>query len=183
MTTDPRDPASDRIPASEPAPHLDRREPLPSDGRPEPLPSDGRPASLPPHEPRPVPEPARPAAPTGTAPQEPAPQRTSSQRPSPADLEPVEETRPGRTAGAWIALIVGALLLILLLVFVLQNNVLTKFHYMGIEFGLPLGVAMLLAAVTGALVMALVGSVRMIQMSWTIRRLRKSQERIRRAAR
>ena len=42
---------------------------------------------------------------------------------------------------------------------------------------------MLLAAIAGALVMALVGSMRMIQMSWTIRKLRKQQDKIHRATR
>lgn len=98
--------------------------------------------------------------------------------------EPIEEPRSGgRTAGIWLALIFGAIILVLLLIFVIQNNVAATFQYFGAQFDLPLGVAMLLAAIAGALVMALVGSVRMIQMSWTIRKLRKQQERIRQAAR
>ncbi|WP_341856969.1 lipopolysaccharide assembly protein LapA domain-containing protein [Brachybacterium sp. GPGPB12] len=55
----------------------------------------------------------------------------------------------------------------------IQNNVSARFQYFGAEFDLPLGVAILLAAIAGALVMALVGSVRMIQMGWTIRKARK----------
>ncbi|MGO1424046.1 MAG: LapA family protein, partial [Brachybacterium sp.] len=83
----------------------------------------------------------------------------------------------------WIGLILGAIILVLLLIFVIQNNVTAGFQYFGAEFDLPLGVAMLLAAIAGALVMALVGSVRMIQMSWTIRKLRKQQDKIHRATR
>src|SRR5690625_6054021 len=66
-------------------------------------------------------------------------------------------------------MIQGAIVLILLLIFIIQNNVPTRFEYFTAQFQLPLGVAMLLAAIAGALVMALVGSVRMVQMSWTIR--------------
>ncbi|MBK0332555.1 DUF1049 domain-containing protein [Brachybacterium sp. MASK1Z-5] len=83
-----------------------------------------------------------------------------------------------RTAGVWIALVLGAIVLILLLVFILQNNHPANFHYFTADFSLPLGVAMLLAAIAGALVMALVGSVRMFQQSRTIKKLRKQQGRI-----
>lgn len=93
---------------------------------------------------------------------------------------PVEDTgRGGRTAGIWIALILGAIVLILLLIFILQNNVSAQFHYFGGQFDLPLGIAMLLAAIAGALVMALVGSVRMIQMAWMMRKMRKDLHAIR----
>ena len=89
----------------------------------------------------------------------------------------------GKTATTWIALILGAIVLVLLLIFVIQNNVTATFQYFNAQFDLPLGVAMLLAAIAGALVMALVGSMRMIQMGWTIRKLRRQQEKIQRAVR
>ncbi|HIY23211.1 MAG TPA: DUF1049 domain-containing protein [Candidatus Brachybacterium merdigallinarum] len=83
----------------------------------------------------------------------------------------------------WISLVLGAIVLILLLIFVIQNNVTAGFQYFGASFDLPLGVAMLLAAIAGALVMALVGSVRMIQMGWMIRKLRKQLAKIQKTAR
>lgn len=105
----------------------------------------------------------------------------------PAAPEPAAELEPagggGKTAGMWIGLILGAIILVLLLIFVIQNNTTAGFQYFGAAFDLPLGVAMLLAAIAGALVMALVGSVRMIQMSFTIRKLRKQQDRIHRVTR
>ena len=100
--------------------------------------------------------------------------------------DPALEAEPrsgGKTAAVWLSLILGAIVLILLLIFVIQNNVTATFQYFNAEFDLPLGVAMLLAAIAGALVMALVGSVRMIQMGLTIRKLRRQQERIQRAVR
>lgn len=113
----------------------------------------------------------------------PAADHPVTDRPAPAP-EPAEDQRTGgRTAGVWLALIFGAIILVMLLIFIIQNNVPATFQYLSAEFSLPLGVAMLLAAIAGALIMALVGSVRMIQMSWTIRKLRKSQEKVRRAAR
>lgn len=93
-------------------------------------------------------------------------------------VEPVDAKKSSTTAGLWLALILGALLLILLLVFVVQNNTPADFQYFQWSFSLPLGVAMLVAAVAGALIMAAVGSVRMMQMSWQLRKYRKQQERI-----
>ncbi|APX34255.1 hypothetical protein BH708_17815 [Brachybacterium sp. P6-10-X1] len=113
---------------------------------------------------------------TGTA------ERPAQRTKQPEPVEPVS-SGGGRTAGIWISLILGAIVLVLLLIFVIQNSAPASFDYFGASFELPLGVAMLLAAIAGALVMALVGSVRMIQMSWTIRKLRKQQEKIQRAAR
>lgn len=114
---------------------------------------------------------------------------TSGRRAAERPLTPETVTEPepvasgGKTAGMWIGLILGAIILVLLLIFVIQNNNTAGFQYFGAQFDLPLGVAMLLAAIAGALVMALVGSVRMIQMSWTIRKLRKQQDKIHRATR
>ena len=122
-------------------------------------------------------------APTGRrAAERPAEDRPAEDR-RPVEEEPVATGGGGKTAGMWIGLILGAIILVMLLIFVIQNNVPAGFQYFGAEFDLPLGVAMLLAAIAGALVMALVGSVRMIQMSMTIRRMRKQQEKVRRAAR
>ena len=119
---------------------------------------------------------------TGTT--QPTTGRRAAERPAAEAPAPELETAGGgKTAGMWIGLILGAIILVLLLIFVIQNNNTAAFQYFGAEFDLPLGVAMLLAAIAGALVMALVGSVRMIQMSWTIRRMRKQQDKIHRATR
>ncbi|MGO1408924.1 MAG: lipopolysaccharide assembly protein LapA domain-containing protein [Brachybacterium sp.] len=133
------------------------------------------------------------APPTGRrAAERPAQESQPGQKTQPGhETQPVQKTQPveepmaggGKTAGMWIGLILGAIILVLLLIFVIQNNITAGFQYFGAEFDLPLGVAMLLAAIAGALVMALVGSVRMIQMSWTIRKLRKQQDKIHRATR
>lgn len=111
-------------------------------------------------------------------PQQPATSRESG----PGEVE-ADPRSGGKTAGLWISLILGAIVLVLLLIFIIQNNTPAQFQYFNAQFELPLGVAMLLAAIAGALIMALVGSVRMFQMSWTIRRLRKQQEKIHRASR
>ncbi|MDU5963224.1 MAG: lipopolysaccharide assembly protein LapA domain-containing protein, partial [Dermabacter sp.] len=93
-----------------------------------------------------------------------------------AEAHGTQPAPKSRMAVVWAALIVGAILLILLLVFVIQNNVSTEFEYFTWHFNLPLGVAMLLAAIAGALIMALAGSVRMIQMRWELHKLRRNQK-------
>ncbi|WP_062948768.1 lipopolysaccharide assembly LapA domain-containing protein [Brachybacterium sp. sponge] len=136
-------------------------------------------AARPADDPTPTPEATRPADPAPTG-------RRAAERPSSQDPAPQAEEVPssgGKTATTWIALILGAIVLVLLLIFVIQNNQTAGFEYFSAQFDLPLGVAMLLAAIAGALVMALVGSVRMIQMGWTIRKLRKQQEKVQRSLR
>lgn len=85
----------------------------------------------------------------------------SSKSPRTASQRGLNRTR---VAGAWIGLIVGALILILLLVFIVQNNTSTEFSILFWDFSLPLGVAMLFAAVAGALIMALAGGARILQL-------------------
>ena len=69
-----------------------------------------------------------------------------------------------RAGALWAALIAGFLILILLLVFIAQNTVSTPFQFLGLHWSLPLGVAILLAAVLGGLLAGAIGTARMLQM-------------------
>lgn len=100
-----------------------------------------------------------------------------------ADATLDEHQKQGFTGGTWIALILGALILIMLLIFILQNNVPADFAYLGWTFTLPLGVAMLLAAIAGMLVMGLFGSVRLIKVSHRVRKLEKERQELKRTLR
>ncbi len=75
--------------------------------------------------------------------------------------EPVPRSRMG---GLWIAIAAFALILLVLLVFILQNSRSVEIRFLGWGAQLPLGVALLLAAVGGALLVALAGTVRIIQL-------------------
>ncbi|MDO5645676.1 MAG: lipopolysaccharide assembly protein LapA domain-containing protein [Dermabacter sp.] len=124
---------------------------------------------------------AAPSAPAPAAPSTPAADPAPAPAPTPAAAtadESVPTKKASTTAAIWTALILGAAMLILLLVFIIQNNVPANFTYMTWKFDLPLGVAMLLAAIAGALIMALVGSVRIAQLSWQVRKFRKQQEKV-----
>ena len=77
-----------------------------------------------------------------------------------------------RTARAHNALIAGAIVLILLLVFILENTQSVKISYFGAGFHMPLGVALLLAAIGGALLVGIVGTARIVQLRRSVRRQR-----------
>ncbi|MDO5617216.1 LapA family protein [Kocuria sp.] len=101
------------------------------------------------------------------------------------ELDPALDgrARGGATGATWVALIIGLVLLVLLLVFVLQNMNDVLISYMAWEFNLPLGVAMLLAAVAGGLIMAMVGSIRLIVVTRRLHKLEKERESIKRTLR
>ncbi|WP_426118723.1 LapA family protein [Kocuria sp. LHG3120] len=143
------------------------------------------PASSDPLRPDPAPrdEPRTPAADASAA-DRPAPGREPAVRPQTATDPALDgHQKQGVSGAAWTALILGLLILILLLVFILQNNVPADFNYLGWQFSLPLGVAMLLAAVAGALIMGLVGSVRLFKLGHRVRKLEKERADIKRALR
>jgi uncharacterized integral membrane protein len=82
----------------------------------------------------------------------------------------VKRTRVG---GVWVASGLFALVLLLLLIFILENGGKVKITFFGASGHLPLGVALLLAAVLGVLLVVLPGSARIIQLRRTARRHRK----------
>ncbi len=82
--------------------------------------------------------------------------------PAPARQQHViKRTRAG---GLWTAVAVGLLVLILILVFVVQNSAAVRIHLLWFDWTLALGVALLIATLLGALLMAAIGSVRILQL-------------------
>lgn len=83
--------------------------------------------------------------------------------------------KPGhtRTAGTWAAVVVATIMLIILLIFILQNLQPATVTFLWIRGNLPVGVALLLAAAIGGLLVALVGAARMLQLRRTAVRHRK----------
>ncbi len=86
--------------------------------------------------------------------------------PAKAGTTPPREPAIGFTrAGAlWSSLIAGFLIMILLLIFITQNTATTDFTFLGWHWTLPLGVAILLAAVVGGLITVAVGTARILQL-------------------
>ncbi|QFZ18056.1 lipopolysaccharide assembly protein LapA domain-containing protein [Saccharothrix syringae] len=80
----------------------------------------------------------------------------------------VDRTQPSlghtRTSGTWVAVLASIVVLLVLLIFILQNLEGATIYFLGASGTLPLGVALLLAAIAGALVVALVGAARIMQL-------------------
>jgi putative membrane protein len=77
-----------------------------------------------------------------------------------------------RTGGLWVAVTGAAVVLLLLLIFILQNGQQVQVSFFGGDGHLPLGVAMLLSAVAGALLVAFLGAARIVQLRLVARRHR-----------
>jgi uncharacterized integral membrane protein len=110
-----------------------------------------------------------------------SPDRPSDAAPPPAEPPTVATTPPTkpsttkpstpesavkftRAAALWSAMIAGFGILILLLVFILQNTNSATIQFFAWEWNLPVGVAILLAAVFGGLLTVAAGTARIIQL-------------------
>jgi uncharacterized integral membrane protein len=110
----------------------------------------------------------------GTVPEQLPAEPPASAPPPPATRPPAQHVvRRTRVGGVWVASALFALVLLLLLIFILENSAKVKISFFGASGHLPLGVALLLAAVLGILLVVLPGSARIIQLRRTARRHRK----------
>jgi lipopolysaccharide assembly protein A len=117
--------------------------------------------------------PPQPAAPPEQAQPGPVPpQQAAPPAAAPPPL-PQHRIKRTRTGGLWVAVGFFAVILLLLLIFILQNGTQVSVSYLGLHGHLPLGVAMLLAAVCGVLLVVLAGTARIGQLRATARRHRK----------
>lgn len=78
-----------------------------------------------------------------------------------------------RTRATWFGVVIGAIILVLLLVFIVQNLQSQTIDLLFWEVTLPLGVSLLIAAIAGALVVALVGGLRMLQLRRALKKAAK----------
>jgi uncharacterized integral membrane protein len=74
-----------------------------------------------------------------------------------------------------VGLGVVAVLLILLIVFLAENEHEVKISFLGASTNFPLGLALLLAAVAGVVITLLAGGTRIMQLRREIRRQRRRQ--------
>lgn len=109
--------------------------------------------------------------PVGEGPTQPVPRASSPGAATPGSGTPgTAPVRRSRSGGLWVGLILSALVLLLLLVFILQNGVPVQISFFALEGTLPVGVALLLAAILGILLVAIPGSVRILQLRRAARR-------------
>jgi putative membrane protein len=102
--------------------------------------------------------------------------------PSPDVQAPPEPSRPApRPARTWISgvratLIAGFIGLAVVLIFVVQNPHAVSISFLGAHLRLSLRVALLFAAIAGALLMAAAGTARITQLRLAMRRGRRTTQ-------
>jgi lipopolysaccharide assembly protein A len=113
-------------------------------------------------------EPAAPQPTTTSLPPPTANGSTPSSPPAP------QAPRPGRVhtriSGLRTGMIAGLAVLILVVIFIIQNTHAVNISFLGAHLHLSLAVALLLAAIAGALLMAAAGTARITQLRRTMRR-------------
>ncbi len=109
--------------------------------------------------------------PVGEGPTQPVPGPSTPGAATPGSGTPgTAPVRRSRSGGLWVGLILSALVLLFLLVFILQNGAPVQISFFALEGTLPVGVALLLAAIAGILLVAIPGSIRILQLRRAARR-------------
>ena len=103
-----------------------------------------------------------------------APEPTTEQRATKTvtTRSPAKAPRLTRAGAAWVATAAALLLLVMLIIFILQNLARVEVSYLGLTGSIPLGVALLIAAVVGGLLVAIAGITRVTQLRANARRTR-----------
>ena len=101
----------------------------------------------------------------------------SADNPEPPQKQPEPEPYPGeehtRLSGAWTALVIGVLALLLILVFILQNLQSVEISFLVFHGHLPLAVALLFAVILGAVIVLAFGGARITQLRGVAKRARR----------
>ena len=98
---------------------------------------------------------------------------------TPAPAEPIDagEPLPGeqrtRLSGAWTAIVVGLVALVVILVFILQNGQKVEVTFLMFSGQLPLAVALLFALILGAVIVFAFGAARIFQLRMVAGRARR----------
>jgi uncharacterized integral membrane protein len=104
----------------------------------------------------------------------------SSAEPAPGAAEPSapppvqHKVRRTRAGGVWVTLTISAVVLVLLLVFILGNLKQADVSIFGAHAEVPLGVALLLSALAGAIIVIIPGTGRIVQLRRIAHRHRRA---------
>ena len=98
------------------------------------------------------------------------PEAATAPAAAPAGENPLRMTRAGTI---WVATGAALILLILLIIFMMQNQDGATLHFFGWSGQAPLGIAMLIAAVAGGIIVAIAGATRVTQLRRRVRRSRR----------
>ena len=95
----------------------------------------------------------------------------------PADAPEADESLPGerrtRLSGAWTAIVIGLVALVVILVFILQNQQSVEVTFLVFKGHLPLAVALLFALILGAVIVVAFGAARILQLRMVAGRARR----------
>ncbi len=94
--------------------------------------------------------------------------------PAAAGLNSRGRVKRTRASGLWVGLISAAVLAVGFLVFIAQNSEKVTINFLGFSGELSLAIALLLSAVIGALVVAVPGIVRIVQLRTALRKNAKN---------
>ena len=99
-------------------------------------------------------------------------QRGADPAPTADRVTPARRTTAGRSrlGSMWVSLIGMSVVLVILLVFVLQNPNSTEIKFLWLDGQLPIGIAMLFASIAGILLVAIPATGRIWQLRRGIRR-------------
>src|SRR5438132_10798029 len=101
--------------------------------------------------------------------------------PADKDVEagkPLPGERQTWLSGAWTALVVGIVALVLILVFILQNLQSVELSFLVFHGHLPLAVALLFAVILGAIIVLAFGVARITQLRMVARYARRQNTRV-----
>lgn len=85
-----------------------------------------------------------------------------------------QRVRRTRVSATWVGIIISIVVLVLLLIFILENLRDVEVTFFGATGQLPLGVALIFAAIGGALLVAMVGVARLTQLRLNARQRRRA---------
>lgn len=111
-------------------------------------------------------------------PAQPSDERAASAKdpasPESEETEVYDPLRGSRTSGTWIAVLLLSLVLLLLAVFIIQNTQKVEVSFFGWNGRAPLAATVLIAAASGALMVASAGVLRILQLRRRVKKERKA---------
>ncbi|MGH7762701.1 MAG: LapA family protein [Candidatus Dormibacteraceae bacterium] len=87
--------------------------------------------------------------------------------------EPLPGERQTRLSGAWTAIVIGLVALVVILVFILQNQATVEVTFLVFKGHLPLAVALLFSLILGAVIVVAFGAARLLQLRMVAGRARR----------
>ncbi len=118
------------------------------------------------HEPIPTADPTPASSGLGAGEQDPVPAVVT-------DAGAPVKSKPTNAGRVWVSIAVATVLLILLIIFIAENSESVTVSFLGASGHISLGLALLIAAVAGAVVTLLVGTARILQLRREVRRGRR----------